>query len=346
MRCYFTALTRRNGRTIVFDIDKRRLAINDRDCSVRGRNVAIPVRDGGCQCDAERAAAGKRQRQRRVKIVVIRAMVNRQILIDNEMRRDRIAWMLDRYPKRDIALRSANAANNLGAFTEKINLGVGVVSRWICNRKRGRNAAILTLATKRQGEGIICSAAVFASGAIDREKVCERKVAGLLLPEGLRRSLISVVSRRIAVVKVQADGFIQSRKFQRALFSRRNMNLRRIVDDADRKRTCFAEGKVIAIDVRDMHQRGEIKEQRFFQVAVRRRAGIGRVNRMIDLVEQLEVIGAVRMDGQPEDFVESILTIGVPADNGIVAGDRGVDGAIVQFMIGGLHNSAGAVDNR
>ncbi|EGP07238.1 hypothetical protein CSIRO_2966 [Bradyrhizobiaceae bacterium SG-6C] len=123
------------------------------------------------------------------------------------------------------------------------------------------------------------------------------------------------------------------------------MNFRRIVDDADGEGAWRVERKIIAIDVGNMHQRGEVDEQGFFEVPVRRGAVVGRVIRMVDLVEQFEIVGAIGMDREAEDFVESALP-SVAADDSAIACDRRVDGAVLQLVARGLHNSAGTVDNR
>ncbi len=53
------------------------------------------------------------------------------------------------------------------------------------------------------------------------------------------------------------------------------------------------------------------------------------------------------MDREAEDLVESALfSQRVAADDSVVACDCRVDGAILQLVACGLHNRAGAIDNR
>ena len=281
-------------------------------------------------------------------------MIDRQVLIDDEMRSYRVARILDRYPERNRTIRGTDTADDLAAFAKQVDSAVVAIEViWVRYRQRTSDSAVLPHSAKRESEGIIDrSKTIFTGGPGDGEKVRKRKVCRLDLSDCIYAERVwrgvscHVIGSCIAVAKIRADRFIKRRKRQRLRVRPRNRHFRRIVDDADREGARPRQGKVFAVEVGDMHQRREIKKQGFFQMPVRRRAGIGRVNRMIDFVEQLKVVSAIGMDRKPENLAEAAFSVRVSADNGVVAGDRRVDGAVVQLVAGGLHNRASAIDNR
>ncbi len=227
-------------RAVILDVDRRCLTVSQHNCGKRYRRIIILVDDRRGQRDAEACALlRQRQRQRRIEIVSVSAMVDWQILIDDELRGGGIVAAHQRDAQRDGAGRVvANAADDYGvAELEQVNriAGDAQTSQSSVGQRRGDTQTTDTTNTTREcqteqlcqrllavGAGTPChveqkrkvAAALSHRGLDLADRICAGRVRRGIRWNGVLRKIVIL---RVIVVRsaaVDADRLIQRRQGQ------------------------------------------------------------------------------------------------------------------------------------